>query len=111
MRVRIDAGSALQRIGEMAQQGLWAASEQALHDCNLYCLRDSGTLMASALSHSDTEHGHLVWATPYARRRYFEPANIRRTRNPNASLQWADKAKAAHLQDWQQAFEKGAGTA
>jgi hypothetical protein len=106
MRVTVDVGGLDARIDAMARRGLWAASEQALTDNNFYIPARDWFLRNSSEGASDTEHGHLVWATPYARRRHYEPANVSRDVNPNATRLWTQVAKRNHLQDWAKAAEK-----
>lgn len=107
MKCRIDVGGIFKRMQSMANNGLAAAAEQALTDCNYYAPKQYGFLIASS-EHSDVKTGRLEWVTPYARRLYFDKKlRIKRGKNPNATREWADVAKRNHMKDWELAFKKG----
>ena len=135
VKIDIDMGAVMGRVEELRRAAVWGASEQALTDCNLYVPLDQGTLRASSLTHSDTENGHLEWATPYAHYQFegrvygpnipifdggvgpvgfFSPPvkhptgrklRHRRGKNPNASARWTEKAAVLHADDWRLAAE------
>ena len=109
MHVRVDMGRTLEHIEDMRKRALYAASEQALTDCNFYVPVRDGFLRGSSETASDVDAGRLVWATPYARRRHYEKANLRLDMNPNASIRWTEKAKQNHLDDWREIAEKAMG--
>lgn len=73
---------------------------QVIKDSNFFCPHDQGTLQASALTASNIGQGSLMWATPYARRQYYEAPNKSHDMNPNARMKWFEEAKAIHLADW-----------
>jgi len=50
---------------------LGIVSLQILLDCNYFCKQDQGGLIASSLTHSDTENGDLIWQTAYAVAQYY----------------------------------------
>ena len=56
----------------------------------------------------DAETGEIVWQTPYARRRYYGEPPLR-TRNPMASLHWAEVAAQNHKDAWAKAAEEALG--
>ena len=77
-----------------------ALTEQVLKDSNYYCkARIDHILINSAISHSDPDEGVVQWVTPYARYQYYYPPT-RTEVNPNATMQWFETAKAAHLDEW-----------
>lgn len=111
MRVKVDAGGVLPRMKVMAAAALAAVGEQALQDCNTYCLRDQGELMKSAITHSRPAEGYIAWVQPYAKRRYHERVNVRTGKNPKATIRWAEKAIENHKEDWVKIAQKAAGGA
>lgn len=100
-KIRVEVNSA-QVAGRV--QGKWRAGRYRLcavirDDCNRYVRFDKGTLRNSSLSASRLAEGLIIWNTPYARRVYYT-GTPRTTVNPNASLQWCEKAKDAHQKKW-----------
>ena len=86
-------------IDRATEFGIFAASEQALKDCNYFCKQDTSALINSSLIHSDTRHGVLRWVTPYAAFQYTFP-NTRHDINPNACPGWAQHAAEVHKATW-----------
>ena len=84
---------------------LYAVAEQALRDCNYYCLQDQGTLISSSYSASIPAEGKLVWNTPYAKRRYYTGTPSHDV-NPNASLMWCEVAHRNFGDDWLKVAQK-----
>lgn len=106
--VSVSTATIVRRINSMAKNGLAAASEQALTDCNFYAPQETGALMASAETHSDFAKGRIEWVTPYARRLYYKAGlKIKKDVNSNATQKWVAVAQAAHSGDWLKAFKKG----
>ena len=106
--VSVSVATVVRRISSMAKNGLAAASEQALTDCNFYAPQEYGVLIASSQTHSDVKKGQLEWVTPYARRLYYKAGlNIKKDINPHATQKWVAVAQAAHSGDWLKAFKKG----
>lgn len=135
VKIDIDMGAVMGHVEQLRRAAVWGASEQALTDCNLYVPLDQGTLRASSLTHSNTENGHLEWATPYAHYQFegrvygpnipifdggvgpvgfFSPPvkhptgrrlRYKRGKNPNASAKWTEKATELHADDWRRAAE------
>ena len=106
--VRIEMGDLDATIGAMVDAAVEAATEQALADCSIYVPYRYGFLRNSAQTASDIPHGRLVWQTPYARRRYYGEPPLR-TRNPMASLHWAEVAAQNHKDAWAKAAEEALG--
>lgn len=93
-------------IDKAFEKALFAAKEQILTDCNYYCRQDQGILIDS--SRID-QHGMTLtasWNTPYAKRVYYTGTPSKQV-NPNASLQWCEKAKDTYGKEWQKILEKG----
>ena len=85
---------------------MFAAKEQVLTDCNYYCRQDQGTLIASALAEENNCEITISWNTPYAKRVYYTGKPSKQV-NPNASLQWAEKAQDSFGKDWVEIIRKG----
>ena len=105
MCVRVELGGVAERIEQLRRAALRAAAKQALQDCNEYCPKDGGGLIASSYRHSDVENGRLVWATPYARRRFYRSYPSERMSGRTSG--WTEHAKRAHLSDWERAAQRG----
>ena len=97
--VQIDTVAIIGEITEKWQTALYPLSEQILTDCNEFVRMDTGQLKKSSATASDPKKGVLVWDTPYARRVYYTGTPSTDV-NPNASLMWVEKAKAAYINDW-----------
>jgi hypothetical protein len=93
-----DLAAAIEKRKEKAQLVL---DEQILKDSNNYAPQDTSELINSSLRMSLIGQGQLIWATPYARRLYYNPQyNFSKDKNPNAQGLWFEAAKAAHLPEW-----------
>lgn len=89
------------RLKMAAKKAQKIVAARALEDCNRYCRKQSGKLIASSYFSSDIANGELIWNTPYARKVYYlgEPlTNI----NPLASKMWAHKAGNIHFAKWRE---------
>ena len=75
-------------------------ASQILRDCNKYCKKDTGTLIASSQIHSRLKQGLLIWQTPYAARQYYEIQTANKESNADASWRWCEVAKQLHKADW-----------
>ena len=107
VRININKAAVKQKlISRFDERTLPALSEQILKDCNEYCKEDTGALIASSLLHSRPEKGQLVWATPYARRQYWEIRSASHDVRPQASWRWCLKAKQMHLDSWRALAQK-----
>lgn len=66
-------------------------------DCNEFVRMQTGALKNSARVE---DGGHsITWNTRYAKRVYYT-GSPRTNVNPNASLRWCEKGKAAYAADW-----------
>lgn len=76
-------------------------TEQVLIDSNFYIPKDTGQLESSSLIHSNYDKGEVVWATPYAKKLYWNPQyNFSTDINPNARGLWFEAAKKKQLKNW-----------
>jgi hypothetical protein len=100
--VEFDEGKVRSRISEALRPVQAALDAQILKDANYFCPEDKGDLQSSAVRESRIGEGELVWATPYARRLYYNPQfNFSKDRNPNARGKWFEAAKAANFRAWE----------
>lgn len=88
-----------------------ALDTQIIKDSNYYCPQAEGTLQGSAITASEIGKGRIAWATPYARRQYYEAPHKSKDKNPNARMKWFEEAKARHLGEWHQLAKQEAGGA
>lgn len=95
-----------QKIVNAFSKGLFAAREQILTDCNYFVRQDQGVLKASGRTDLKQDVLEVSYNTPHAKRVYYvghPSTNV----NPNASLQWCQKAADRSGGDWQKIIEKG----
>ena len=92
-------GVAATRLKALWKAALPAISARVLADCNRYARDDTGTLIRSSYVSSRLSEGRLIWDAPYARRVYYT-GTPSRSHNPQASLRWCERAKAAHADAW-----------
>lgn len=97
--IEIDPNSIMAQIRPNKGLASAALTEQVLKDSNYYCKEREHTLINSGISHSDPDEGVVQWVTPYARYQYYYPPT-RHEVNPNATMEWFETAKAAHLNEW-----------
>ena len=100
VKINIDRAKVLAKIDVAWDKATAPLAEEILADCNEYCKEDTGMLIASSLIHSQLDKGLLVWATPYARRQYYEIRNASRDTNPRATWRWAEEAKLHFSDRW-----------
>lgn len=66
-------------------------------DCNEFVRMQTGALKNSARV---VNGGHqITWTTHYAKRVYYTGTPAKNV-NPNASLRWCEKGKAAYAESW-----------
>lgn len=99
VQIDFDPGGIMAQIRPRKGLASAALTEQVLKDSNYYCKEREHTLINSGISHSDPDEGIVQWVTPYARYQYYYPPT-RTEVNPNATMQWFETAKAAHLDEW-----------
>ncbi len=99
IRVLVNAEKITLGIDTKWKAGLYQVLSVIRQDCNRYVRMDKGTLRKSSYSASQLDRGLIIWNTPYARRVYYT-GTPRTVKNPNASLQWCEKAKAEYLDKW-----------
>ena len=74
-------------------------------DCNEYVRFDQGQLKQSSYTASVLPKGEIHWQTPYAKKVYYT-GHPRTHMNANASLRWAEVAKAKHHIEWHTLAQK-----
>lgn len=102
------------KIKNSFEKGLFAAREQILTDCNYFVRQDQGVLrasgrvdlMRSALGFGSTSMLRVKYSTPYAKKVYYTGTPSTSV-NPNASLQWCQKAADTFGDVWREQIEKG----
>lgn len=94
-------------IENAAGRALFAMREQVLTDCNYYVRQQEGTLRASGHTNmSGRTTLQVVYQTPYAKKVYYTGTPSTAV-NPNASLQWCEKARSANGKEWLAILAKG----
>ena len=92
-------GVAVHRLKARWKAALPMISARVLADCNRYARDDTGALIRGSYASSRLSEGTLIWDAPYARRVYYTGTPAR-GHNPQASLRWCERAKAAHADAW-----------
>ncbi len=103
--VELNKAAVAARIKAATQKAQIAMAEQALQDSNQYARHDQGQLIESSIIASQPDKGLLVWDTPYAKKVYYLGTPAKDV-NPNASIMWVHKARAAHGKQWEDIAQK-----
>lgn len=99
--VKVYTDQITDKLQNGVQNSTLKLATRVLEDSNHYIPKQIGALEGSSLTHSDLPNGILVWATPYARRLYYNPQyNFSKDVNPNAGGLWYERAKSRHLNEW-----------
>ena len=97
--VKIDKSAVVARVMGQWDKALPMITEEILNDCNEYCKRDHGDLIASSYLHSDFKRGIMRWQKPYARRQYWEiPTNL--SGESKRTWKWVHVAKSELQSKW-----------
>lgn len=99
VKIQGQPGRLVTRLKARWKAALPVISARVLADCNRYARDDTGTLIRSSYASSRLSEGKLIWDAPYARRVYYT-GTPSRSHNPQASLRWCERAKAAHVDAW-----------
>ena len=105
VKVTTDRAQIKRKIQAATDAMLPKLSEVILADCNEFVREDQGTLKQSSYSASEPKTGTLVWNTPYAKRVFYTGSPSKDV-NPNASLEWCEKARAKYKGDWEKTAQK-----
>ena len=106
VKIEIDKARILADLDLSDPRRMSMLASEIRADCNEYCKRDSGDLVASSLIHSRLDKGKIIWATPYAKRQYWEIRTASKDKNPMATWRWAEAAKANRLRRWERQAAK-----
>lgn len=108
VKITVDLGGFDKKINHANfKRGQYAMANQMLADIDPFVPYDEGTLAGTGMVESDGEQ--LSWDTPYARRWFYNSANFQKTSHPRATNRWDLAASGLHMDDWKQAFIRGAG--
>ena len=99
-KVTINPGT-LTKLQKKSETALPELCDIIGSDCNVYVRMQSGVLADSMR----IDAPNIAWSTPYAKRVYYT-GTPRKNRNPNASLQWCERAKSSYLSDWEAAAQR-----
>ena len=100
VKINIDNAKVLTKIDVAWSKATAPLAGEILADCNEYCKMDTGALIASSITHSQLDKGLLVWATPYARRQYYEIRTASTDYHELATWRWAEVAKNRWREKW-----------
>lgn len=107
MSVEINLDGAMTKLSDGAlKRGQYALANQALADMNQYVpKRESNLRTAVSMGIDGTE---IIYNMPYAKAQFYAPGGWKYT-TPGTGPRWDEKAKGIHMDDWENAFVKGAG--
>ncbi len=129
--VNINSAQIAAKISAAGNRAVATIAQAILDDINEYVPDDQGQLIASSETHSDIEHGTLVWATPYARYLYHgvlmvDPATgspfaregqtkvvaspevqlkYDKGTNSKAGSHWCERAYVDKHEEWQEKYQ------
>ena len=106
MKVKIDLDGVFKKLSDGAlKRGQYALANQALADMNQYVpKRESHLRTAVSMGIDGTE---IIYNMPYAKAQFYAPGGWKYT-TPGTGPRWDEKAKGIHMDDWKNAFVKGA---
>ena len=105
VKVTLNKAAVNARVQATSAKGTFIMANELLKDANYYCREDTGELIRSAINASQPEKGLLIWNTPYAKKMYYI-GSPSKDRNPNASLQWADRAAKENKDKYNRMLQK-----
>ena len=103
--VTTDRAQIKRKIQAATDNMLPKLAEVILADCNEFVREDQGTLKDSSYNETASDGQNIGWDTPYARRVFYTGSPSKDV-NPNASLEWAEKARAKYKKDWEKLAQK-----
>lgn len=112
VKIKRDMPAILAKVQAGSDAMVIAVTEAVIEYGNRFVREDQGTLMKSALIKSRPKEGLAIWdpGGNYAKRVYYT-GTPSTDRNPNASLQWAEKGVRTYKKELDQvaqnAFTKG----
>jgi hypothetical protein len=94
-----DTAAIAKKIEARTHRAQMRLDAQIIKDSNYYCPKDTGALQKSVLG-SVLGSGRLVWSIEYAKKMYHFAGIVSKDSNPNASVKWFERAKAANKERW-----------
>jgi hypothetical protein len=84
----------------------WLDNE-VLKDCDPYVPMATGNLRNSGIRGTQIGSGNVVYNAPYAASCYYaESRTFSKSKHPQASAQWFEKAKAVNAESWRREAAK-----
>lgn len=83
----------------------WLDNE-VLKDCDPYVPMRTGNLVRSGQRGTKLGSGMVIYNAPYAARCYYGNMHFNKTKHPQATRQWFEKAKASCKTKWKNGVEK-----
>ena len=96
--IDLDESAIKRKIESGVDRAQLALDIQVLKDSNYNIPRREDTLMRSG---HIPEPGTVEWDAIYSRAQYYLYPNKSKDKNPNASMQWFEHAKARELKNWE----------
>ena len=105
-KVEIDIPKALNRFNPKYKRAQAWLDNEVLKDSDQYVPFRTGKLAQSGIIGTVIGSGKVIYNAPYARRLYYGNHNFNKSKHPQASSQWFEKAKAANKKKWLNGAEK-----
>ena len=106
VRVDVNLSGAKAKLSPQSQQrGRYATANQALADMNPFVPFDEGILRQTG--HVNNDATAIIWNTPYAAKMFY--MYMYNYTTPGTGPRWDLKAKGLFMNDWINAYKKGAG--
>lgn len=104
--IKVELDDVRAKVSEKAlDRGRYALGNQMLADMDQFVPRKDGALRTSG--HLSGDNQELIWQTPYAKRRFYEP--IYNPSTPGTGPRWDLRAKSMFVNSWIKAFTNGMG--
>ena len=100
VEVKFNAGGVKKRLHGLGRRAQFILKQNVAKDSNFYCPQDVGSLQTSVIPSTTTNSDWIEWNEQYARKQYYDFPNKSKDKNPNASMKWFERAKAAKKDAW-----------
>ncbi|MDR2656498.1 MAG: minor capsid protein [Oscillospiraceae bacterium] len=109
MHVDFNVTAALTKCAFLQHKAQQVLDSEILRTTEPFVPYAKGALTRSGPIHTVIGSGTIRWATPYARRRYYEDANLNKTTHRKATTRWYEAAREVYLEKWKMTVAKKIG--
>lgn len=105
-KVEIDIPKAVKRFSPKYKRAQAWLDNEVLKDSDPYVPFRTGKLAQSGIIGTVIGSGKIIYNAPYAKKMYYGNHNFNKSKHPQASSQWFEKAKAAKKSAWTEGVNK-----